>query len=94
MTELFGGRGHDFSVMDEGADANGGMLVIATSIPDEREWTQWKGRTARQDKPGQYMVILRRDDPCVKQFADKKTFEAKPPDKKIMALSARHVKPK
>jgi len=24
------------------------MLVIATSVPDEREWIQWKGRTARQ----------------------------------------------
>ena len=38
------------------------MLVIATSIPDAREWAQWKGRTARQDRPGQYMVVLAEDD--------------------------------
>ena len=61
MTDLFGGRGHDYSVDDEQAIANGGMLVIATSMPDEREWTQWKGRTARQDKPGQYFVVLSED---------------------------------
>ena len=39
--------------MDKDANANGGMLVIATSVPDEREWIQWRGRTARQDRPGQ-----------------------------------------
>jgi len=32
--------------------------VIATSIPDEREWIQWRGRTARQDRPGQLYVVL------------------------------------
>ena len=58
VTDRFGGRGHDFQVVDKEANANGGMLVIATSIPDEREWIQWKGRTARQDRPGQYFVIL------------------------------------
>ena len=47
-----------FQVVDKENNANGGMLVIATSIPDEREWIQWKGRTARQDRPGQYYVIL------------------------------------
>ena len=45
-------------VVDRESNANGGMLVIATSIPDEREWIQWKGRTARQDRPGQFYVIL------------------------------------
>ena len=54
----FGGRGHDYDCMDEGANANGGMLVIATSMPDAREWAQWKGRTARQDRPGQFYVVL------------------------------------
>ena len=44
----FGGRGHDFDRLDERANAEGGMLVIATSIPDAREWAQWKWRTARQ----------------------------------------------
>ena len=58
VTDKFGGRGHDFQVIDKESNANGGMLVIATSIPDEREWIQWKGRTARQDRPGQFYVIL------------------------------------
>ena len=44
------------------ANENGGMLVIATTIPDAREWAQWKGRTARQDRPGQYLVVLSADD--------------------------------
>jgi len=58
VTDRFGGRGHDFQVNDKEANANGGMLVIATSIPDEREWIQWRGRTARQDRPGQFVVVL------------------------------------
>ncbi|KAL3927990.1 MAG: hypothetical protein SGPRY_002578 [Prymnesium sp.] len=72
FTDRFGGRGHDFQedvtvgvnreVVDKEANANGGMLVIATSIPDEREWIQWKGRTARQDRPGQFYVILDRQE--------------------------------
>ena len=62
VTDFFGGRGHDYSCNDTRANLNGGLLVIATSIPDTREWIQWKGRTARQDKPGQYKVILSRDD--------------------------------
>ena len=45
-------------MVDKEANANGGMLVIATSVPDEREWIQWKGRTARQDRPGQFYVVL------------------------------------
>ena len=49
---------HSLQVVDKEANANGGMLVIATSVPDEREWIQWKGRTARQDRPGQFYVIL------------------------------------
>ena len=31
-------------------------------MPDTREWIQWKGRTARQDKPGQFVVILSTKD--------------------------------
>ena len=53
VTDWFGGRGHDFDCLSEHANSAGGMLVIATSIPDAREWAQWKGRTARQDRPGQ-----------------------------------------
>jgi superfamily II DNA/RNA helicase len=67
VTDKFGGRGHDFQVVDKEANANGGMLVIATSIPDEREWIQWKGRTARQDRPGQFYVIL---DETAKPFSE------------------------
>ena len=55
--------------MDKEANAHGGMLVIATSIPDEREWIQWKGRTARQDRPGQFYVIL---DEKAKPFNESK----------------------
>jgi hypothetical protein len=49
--------------MDKDANANGGMLVIATTVPDEREWIQWRGRTARQDRPGQFVVVLDRRAP-------------------------------
>jgi len=63
VTDRFGGRGHDYQVMDKDANANGGMLVIATTVPDEREWIQWRGRTARQDRPGQFVVVLDRRAP-------------------------------
>ena len=76
VTDKFGGRGHDFQVIDKESNANGGMLVIATSIPDEREWIQWKGRTARQDRPGQFYVILHEqakpfNDPKHKKLKDR-----------------------
>ena len=74
VTDRFGGRGHDFQVVDKAANANGGMLVIATSIPDEREWIQWKGRTARQDRPGQFYVVLNQS---VKPFAGNKDLLSK-----------------
>lgn len=48
----------DFQVVDKESNANGGMLVITTSVPDEREWVQWKGRTSRQDRPGHLYVLL------------------------------------
>ena len=44
----FCGHGHDFDCLDELANAESGMLVIATSIPDALEWAQWKGCLARQ----------------------------------------------
>ena len=69
VTDKWGARGHDFQVVDKESNANGGMLVIATSIPDEREWIQWKGRTARQDRPGQFYVVL---DSTQKPFNDPK----------------------
>ena len=108
VTDRFGGRGHDFQVIDSGhnllhafcdylctltsltfthsplhgqvvdkeSNSNGGMLVIATSMPNEREWIQWKGRTARQDRPGQFYVVLNKlakpfTSPKQKKLVDK-----------------------
>jgi len=88
VTDRFGGRGHDFQVSDKESNANGGMLVIATSIPDEREWIQWKGRTARQDRPGQFYVILNEkgapfDQPQHKGLLGKIKDKARSDDSKI-----------
>ena len=76
VTDKWGGRGHDYQVIDKTSNENGGMLVIATSIPDEREWIQWRGRTARQDRPGQFTVILNEkekpfDDPKHKKLRER-----------------------
>jgi superfamily II DNA/RNA helicase len=72
VCDYFGGRGHDYrSSLD--ADNNGGFMVIVTTIPDSlREWVQWKGRTARQDSPGQYGVLLCSEDPNVKRAVENK----------------------
>ena len=58
VTDNYGGRGHDIDCRDEDANLNGGMIVIATSIPETREWIQWKGRTARHARPGPYLAVL------------------------------------
>ena len=63
VTDYFGGRGLDYQVSSDTVNDNGGLMVVMTSIPDsEREWIQWKGRTARQDRNGQYKVILDETD--------------------------------
>ena len=63
VTDYIGGRGHDYHTVDEDVDDAGGLLVIATQIPDsEREWVQWLGRTARSDRRGQYAVVLSTTD--------------------------------
>lgn len=66
VTEYWGGRGQDYRVKGRDVDDSGGLLVIATEIPvSEREWVQWKGRTARSDHAGQYAVVLcAGDEPC------------------------------
>jgi hypothetical protein len=66
VTEYWGGRGQDYRVNNDDVDTAGGLLVIMTEIPvSEREWVQWKGRTARNDRRGQYAVMLCADDePC------------------------------
>ena len=50
VTDHFGGRGHDFDCMDESANAHGGMLVIATSMPDTREWTHTVGARGMMER--------------------------------------------
>lgn len=70
VADVFGGRGQDYRVADRGVDDAGGLLVVAACFPDtEREWTQWKGRTARNDRAGQYAVLLERADEPVKEDA-------------------------
>ncbi len=63
VTSVLGGRGHDYKCIDEQVDTDGGLLVIMTCMPQsDREWVQWKGRTARSDRAGQYAVILSEED--------------------------------
>jgi hypothetical protein len=63
ITDYFGGRGHDYICIDNKIDLSGGMLLILTQIPEsQREWVQWLGRTARQDKKGQWALILNSED--------------------------------
>ena len=53
VTDKFGGG--DFQV-DKEANANGGMLVIATSIPTSASGSR-KGRTARQDRLAVHVLL-------------------------------------
>merc|ERR1712107_866541 len=63
ITTSVGARGQDYRVSDEMVDEKGGLLIVLQYVPEsEREWTQFLGRTARHDHPGQYAVILNRDD--------------------------------
>lgn len=59
VTDPRGGRGTDYRVDDPSVDAQGGLLVIPTAVPtSQREWTQFLGRTARQDRRGQFCAVL------------------------------------
>jgi hypothetical protein len=59
ITDPFGGRGHDYDVLDNKINSKGGLAVIMTFIPaSERVWIQCLGRTARKDNMGQYAVVL------------------------------------
>eukprot|EP00929_Paragymnodinium_shiwhaense_P000642 TRINITY_DN10088_c0_g1_i3.p1 TRINITY_DN10088_c0_g1~~TRINITY_DN10088_c0_g1_i3.p1 ORF type:complete len:1644 (-),score=470.94 TRINITY_DN10088_c0_g1_i3:125-5056(-) len=63
ITDPRGGRGTDYRVDDPSVDAHGGLLLIPTVVPSSRrEWTQFLGRTARQDCRGQYCCVLCSDD--------------------------------
>ena len=62
LTKIFG-RGTDFQVYNQDVQNNNGVLVIQTFFSDtESEEIQIKGRTARQGKTGQYMLILLKSD--------------------------------
>jgi hypothetical protein len=63
VTDYYGGRGIDYEMSDESANDAGGLMLIITTVPDTgtREWVQWVGRTARQDKNGQWAHILCRN---------------------------------
>lgn len=73
VTDYSGGRGIDYNMpADSDTDDAGGLLVILSCIPKEgeREWIQWRGRTARKDRRGQYSVILCREDEPVSTRLD------------------------
>eukprot|EP00928_Gymnodinium_smaydae_P034972 TRINITY_DN2467_c0_g3_i1.p1 TRINITY_DN2467_c0_g3~~TRINITY_DN2467_c0_g3_i1.p1 ORF type:complete len:1653 (+),score=416.81 TRINITY_DN2467_c0_g3_i1:99-5057(+) len=59
VTDPRGGRGTDYRVDDQAVDAQGGLLLIPAVVPtSRRDWTQFLGRTARQDCKGQYCCVL------------------------------------
>eukprot|EP01047_Picozoa_sp_COSAG01_P066130 COSAG01_NODE_9069_length_2564_cov_4.288021_1_plen_811_part_10 len=61
VTDYYGGRGIDYRLKDDQANAAGGIMLIISHIPEtKREWIQWVGRTGRQDRNGQYSVLLNR----------------------------------
>eukprot|EP00403_Amphidinium_massartii_P021214 CAMPEP_0178402572 /NCGR_PEP_ID=MMETSP0689_2-20121128/16912_1 /TAXON_ID=160604 /ORGANISM="Amphidinium massartii, Strain CS-259" /LENGTH=1582 /DNA_ID=CAMNT_0020023479 /DNA_START=98 /DNA_END=4843 /DNA_ORIENTATION=+ len=63
VTDRRGGRGTDYRVDDSSVDAQGGLLLVPTILPhSRREWTQFLGRTARQDCKGQFCCILNAQD--------------------------------
>jgi len=63
VTDPRGARGTDYRMDDAGVDAHGGLLLIPTVLPtSRREWTQFLGRTARQDCRGQFCCVLCADD--------------------------------
>jgi Mg-chelatase subunit ChlD len=59
VTDPRGGRGTDYRVDFKDVDDAGGLLLIPTVIPtSQRDWTQFLGRTARQDRKGQFCAVL------------------------------------
>jgi hypothetical protein len=60
VVDYEGGRGQDYYIIDKTVDQDGGLMVIMTEVPDAgvKEWVQWKGRTSRSDRRGQYAVVL------------------------------------
>jgi len=65
VTDPRGGRGTDYRVDDPDVDERGGLLLILTVMPtSQRDWTQYMGRTARQDRKGQFCLVL-----CCEDYA-------------------------
>jgi len=63
VTDPRGGRGTDYRVDDLDVDEHGGLLLIPTAVPtSQRDWTQFLGRTARQDRKGQFCLVLCSED--------------------------------
>eukprot|EP00930_Biecheleria_cincta_P004527 TRINITY_DN10543_c0_g1_i1.p1 TRINITY_DN10543_c0_g1~~TRINITY_DN10543_c0_g1_i1.p1 ORF type:complete len:1734 (-),score=304.39 TRINITY_DN10543_c0_g1_i1:237-5042(-) len=65
VTDNTGARGTNYAMSEEGqsADDMGGLLLVLLYIPDnERDWIQYKGRTARQKWKGQMCAILCSED--------------------------------
>jgi len=59
VTDPRGGRGTDYRVDDPDVDSLGGLLLIPALVPtSQRDWKQFIGRTARQDRKGQYCCVL------------------------------------
>lgn len=59
VTDPSGARGTDYQMRDEDPDRVGGLMLIVMQIPlSERDWVQYKGRTARQKWRGQYCAVL------------------------------------
>jgi hypothetical protein len=80
VADLFGGRGTDYRIADQSVDDAGGLLVVASFFPEsEREWVQWKGRTARSDRAGQYAVVLERGAEPIRGDAAMLTKHVKDP---------------
>ena len=72
VSDPFGGRGQDYTVLKEEVDKAGGIMVICTAIPEsQREWVQWLGRTARSDRRGQFSVVLLKDSSPLKDIDPK-----------------------
>jgi len=59
VTDPRGGRGTDYRVDDPDVDTCGGLLLVPTVVPpSQRDWIQFLGRTARQDRRGQFCAVL------------------------------------
>jgi len=77
-------RGTDYRVDDHSVDAHGGLLLLPTAVPtSRREWTQFLGRTARQDCRGQFCCVLFEEDYSV---LSRKCSEHLPADGSTVAV--------